>query len=401
MSVKFRVSTVRRALAVATVVAMGAVGLTACTIGNPTGSPAAANEKNAEIAADLPPEISIASGATDVDPSEPVTVVAGGEGLAEVTMTNEEGGVVDAELSSDGTTWTTAEVLGYDRTYTVEAVARNGKTTTTAFSTTAPAMTTTVALSPMADSVVGVAQTIGFRFGSAVQDRQAAQDAITVTTTPEVEGGFYWLNNQEVRWRPAEYWEPGTQVTVTADIYGTDLGDGMYGQQDNATNFTIGDEVLTEVDDATKSMSVYRNGELLRTIPISLGRAEWATPNGTYIIGDRHSSLVMDSTSFGLGYDQGGYRTEVDYATQMSYSGIFVHAAPWSVWAQGSQNTSHGCINVTAEAAQWFQNTVKRGDPVVVRNTVGPTLSGYDGLGDWNIPWEVWGEGNVNETSAW
>ena len=32
---------------------------------------------------------------------------------------------------------------------------------------------------------------------------------------------------------------------------------------------------------------------------------------------------------------------------------------------------------------------------------VGSLFSGYDGLGDWNIPWETWSKGNVNETSAW
>lgn len=188
---------------------------------------------------------------------------------------------------------------------------------------------------------------------------------------------------------------------MRADIYGANLGGGVYGSQDNRMSFTIGEDVRTVVDDATKSMTVYRNGEVLRTIPVSLGTEKWATPNGTYIIGDERESMVMDSTTFGLGYDQGGYRTEVEYATQMSWSGIYVHAAPWSVGDQGSRNVSHGCINVTTEAAAWFQDVVKRGDPVEVRNTVGGVLSGYDGLGDWNIPWETWRAGNADGTSSW
>ncbi len=356
-----------------------------------------------EVAEALPPVASVEDGAVDVDPSEAIIVKSLGEGLKEVTMVNEEGYQVEAAYFDDEPTWATAEALGYNRTYTITATDRNGETSTTVFSTAQPAATTSVALSPLADSVVGVGQTIGFRFGQVISDRHAAEAAITVTTSPEVEGGFYWLNNRELRWRPAEYWEPGTEVTVTADIYGTELGDGVWGASDNATNFTIGDRVETVVDDATKSMSVYQNGNLLRTIPVSLGRdnSEWATPNGTYIIGDRNPEMIMDSTTFGLGYAEGGYRTPVKYATQMSYSGIYVHAAPWSVGAQGNTNTSHGCINVTTEAAEWFQNVVKRGDIVTVKNTVGTTLSGYDGLGDWNIPWSVWGEGNADETSAW
>ena len=386
---------------------VGALTLSGCTIersGYAQEGEASATSPDAEDTTELTaPAVSVEDESTGVDPSEPVVVKSLGDGLEEVTMLNEQGYEVEADYSEDGRSWTTSEVLGYNRTYTLTATDRNGETSTTVFSTAQPAATTTVALSPLADSVVGVGQTIAFRFGTPISDRHAAEEAITITTSPEVEGGFYWLNNRELRWRPAEYWEPGTEVTVRADIYGTDLGDGVWGASDNATNFTIGDRVEAVVDDNTKTMDVYRNGTLLRSIPVSLGRdvEQWATPNGTYIIGDRNPSMIMDSTTFGLGYDQGGYRTPVKFATQMSYSGIYVHAAPWSEAQQGNSNVSHGCINVTTESAEWFQNTVKRGDIVTVKNTVGSTLSGYDGLGDWNIPWSVWKEGNADETSAW
>lgn len=386
------------------VLAIGSLTLTGCTIER-SDAQEQSSQQSTEVEAEeaQAPVISVDDGDEDVDPSESVIVKSMGDGLSKVTMTNEEGYEVESELSDDGRSWTTAETLGYNRTYTIKATDKNGETATASFSTATPAATTNVALSPLADSVVGVGQTIGFRFGSPVKDRQAAQDAITVTTSPKVEGGFYWLNNSELRWRPAEYWEPGTEVTVEADIYGKDLGGGVWGETDNATNFTIGDKVEAVADDATKTMSVYKNGELLRTMPVSFGRdtSEWATPNGTYIIGDRNESMIMDSTTFGLGYEEGGYRTPVKYATQMSYSGIYVHAAPWSVGAQGSYNTSHGCINVSTENAQWFQETVKRGDIVTVKNTIGETLSGYDGLGDWNIPWSEWSKGNADQTSAW
>lgn len=386
------------------VLAIGSLALTGCTIER-SDAQEQSSQQSTEVEAEeaQAPVISVDDGDEDVDPSESVIVKSMGDGLSKVTMTNEEGYEVESELSDDGRSWTTAETLGYNRTYTIKATDKNGETATASFSTATPAATTNVALSPLADSVVGVGQTIGFRFGSPVKDRKAAQDAITVTTSPKVEGGFYWLNNSELRWRPAEYWEPGTEVTVEADIYGKDLGGGVWGETDNATNFTIGDKGEAVADDATKTMSVYKNGELLRTMPVSFGRdtSEWATPNGTYIIGDRNESMIMDSTTFGLGYEEGGYRTPVKYATQMSYSGIYVHAAPWSVGAQGSYNTSHGCINVSTENAQWFQEAVKRGDIVTVKNTIGETLSGYDGLGDWNIPWSEWSKGNADQTSAW
>lgn len=335
---------------------------------------------------------------TGVNPRDRIKVETPGAGLTTVSMTNEAGYQVDSELSADKKSWTTTEPLGYGRTYTVKAKETNGKVTTAEFQTIAPSYTAEAWLTPVEDSTVGVGQTVAIRFSSAIADREAAEEAITVKTEPEVEGAFFWVNNSEVRWRPEEFWKAGTKVSVEANMYGVKLGDGVYGDSDVSTSFTIGDEVKTIIDDDTKMMTVYRNGDKLRSIPVSLGMAgQFATPNGYYMIGDKNESLVMDSETFGLAHEAGGYRTTVQYATQMSYSGIYVHAAPWSVWAQGSQNTSHGCVNVTTEAARWFQDTVKRGDIVEVRNTSGGTLPGYDGLGDWNIPWETWKAGNADE----
>lgn len=346
------------------------------------------------------PEISVKDGAKDVDPLVPVTVTSRGKGLKTVTMTNESGKVIAEKLSADGMVWSTDEELGYSRTYTIVAVDENGKKSTATFKTPVVNGTTAVSLSPLPGSTVGVGQTIAFRFAAPMTDRKKAQEALEITTSPEVDGAFYWVNDYEVRWRPEKYWQPGTKVKVAANIKGKDLGGGIYGTENNKTDFTIGDRVVTRVNDATKTMTVFKNGKALRTIPVSLGRdGEFATPNGVYMIGDEHEQLLMDSTTFGLALDQGGYKTNVQFATQMSYSGIYVHAAPWSEWAQGSQNTSHGCVNVTTEAAQWFQSVVKRGDIVEVSNTSGPQLSGFDGLGDWNIPWSEWKKGNATSGS--
>lgn len=368
------------------------VTATACTIGGAAGGPGGQSDSvQANVEKHDTPVVSVADGATDVSPGEPVTVTAPGEGLAEVSMVNEDGREVESKTESDGT-WTTAEPLGYNRTYTVTATAKDGTETTSEFQTSTPAAQTAVSLSPIPDSTVGIGQTIMFVFGSAPTDREAVEKAITITTSNDTVGDFNWVGPTDLRWRPKEFWEPGTEVTVEADLYGVNMGGGVYGAEDNATNFTIGDDVRAYVNDNTKTMEVYRNGELLRTIPVSLGRdtGQWATPNGTYVVGDESPQLMMNSETFGLPVSQGGYETMVDYATQLSYSGIYVHSAPWSVYAQGSSNTSHGCVNVSPEAAAWFQNTVKRGDPVIVENTIGGELAFWDGLGSWNASWEDW-----------
>lgn len=343
---------------------------------------------------------SVQDGAVGIAVDQPVIVTVESGVLGSVTMTNQNGATVAGRLSPDGLTWTSTEPLGYNKRYTVNAQSTGlgGQTVRRiAFETHSPANLTMPYLLPGAGETVGIGQPVAIRFDESIPDRLAAEKAITVTTNPPVAGAFYWLSNREVRWRPKDYWQPGTTVDVKVDTYGVDLGDGLYGQDNATSHFTIGDAVVATADDDTKTLTIRVNGEVVKTMPISMGKDKTPTYNGTYIIGDRFSHLVMDSSTYGVPTNSpNGYRTEVDFATQMSYSGIYVHAAPWSVGSQGYDNVSHGCLNVSTANAQWFFNNTKRGDIVEVLNTVGSTLSGTEGLGDWNIPWEQWKAGNAN-----
>ena len=56
------------------------------------------------------------------------------------------------------------------------------------------------------------------------------------------------------------------------------------------------------------------------------------------------------------------------------------------MWAQGNTNTSHGCLNLNGDNAQWFYNFSVPGDVVEVRNTGGPPLQLWQN-GDWSVPW--------------
>ncbi|WP_040356569.1 L,D-transpeptidase family protein [Corynebacterium capitovis] len=381
----------RRLAAAATLLATG-VALVACTIGEVGAGDAGTAAETTTVAAK--PVVSVEDGATGVNPLEPVTVESDA-GISELTMTNENGSEVEATLSEDGHSWATTEPLGYSRTYTLAGADRDGNSIDASFTTLTPDAQTSAYLGPLDGSTVGVAQAVTVRFSYPPTDRDAAEKAISVTTSNNTAGAFYWVDSSYLLWRPETYWEPGTTVTVKAAIYGKELGDGVYGEGDSEVSFTIGDAVVTRVDDSTKTLTVYRNGEVVNSFPVSMGRdGTYATPNGTYVVGDRYEDLVMDSRTYGLALDAGGYVTSVKSATQLSYSGIYVHSAPWATWALGSVNQSHGCINASPDDAAWFLNYSKRGDPVEVVNTSGGTLDGSDGLGYWNVPWDQWVAGN-------
>jgi lipoprotein-anchoring transpeptidase ErfK/SrfK len=385
----------------ALVVSLAVFGVGACSGGGGTPPPKAIMDKATPFGDLLVPKISasVTDGAVGVAVDRPVTVTAEAGVLASVEMVNENGRTLSGQLSPDGVRWATTEPLGYNRSYTLTAKARGlggVATRELTFQTHSPQNLAMPYAMPHDGEVVGVGEPLAIQFDENIANREAAEKAIVVTTDPPVEGAFYWLNKREVRWRPEHFWKPGTTVNVAVNTYGVDLGDGVFGEDNLHTHFIIGDEVIATADDNTKMVTVRVNGQVVKTMPTSMGKDSTPTASGFYILGLRFAHMIMDSSTYGVPVNSpNGYRTEVDFATQMSYSGVFVHSAPWSVGAQGHTNTSHGCLNVSPSNAQWFFEHTKRGDIVQVLNTLGPPLSGTEGLGDWNIPWDQWHAGNA------
>ncbi len=174
-------------------------------------------------------------------------------------------------------------------------------------------------------------------------------------------GDKFWL----------KVWRKGQEMNVTLKV------------GDSIRTFKVGARHVAVADDKTHMITVYSDGKVIRRVPTSMGKAGHETPNGFYYIGDKHRHIVMDSSTYGVPVTAPeGYRTDVEYALRMTYSGIFLHAAPWSVGAQGSYDSSHGCLNVSTENGKWLFENWRRGDVVRVINSKG-TLSKYDGMGDW------------------
>lgn len=244
-----------------------------------------------------------------------------------------------------------------------------------------PANFGTPSITPNEGSVVGVAQPIIIRFPSAVGDRAVAEKAMRVTANGQpVDGAFHWFSDTQVRYRPANLWAGHTDVKVEAG--------------DMTRHFQIGDAVIATADDATKIITITRDGQVIKTMPTSMGKAGYETPNGVYTVGEQRRNYVMDSTTLGVPLsDPQGYRTTVDTAIRMSNSGLFVHSAPWSEWAQGNTNTSHGCLNVSVANGEWMMQNTKAGDAIIVVNTTGGQMNGHDGLTDFSMPWGEWAAG--------
>ncbi|OZM73902.1 hypothetical protein CFN78_06310 [Amycolatopsis antarctica] len=339
-----------------------------------------------------------AEGTAEVAPGEPVTVAATDGKITEVTLTNEEGKVVAGQPSPDGSGWQSAEPLGYGKSYTVTAAATgtDGKpaSTTSTFTTAKPARQTTVSMNLTDGETVGVGMPLVFTFGSKITDKGAAERALKVVSEPAQEGAFHWFSDEAVTWRPKDYWQAGTKLSVNAAIYGKNLGNGTFGKEDRAASATVGDKLVAIADGGNFQMKVSVNDQEARTMPISMGKKSSTTPNGSYTVMSEHNGYTMDSGTYGVPADSpGGYETFVKYAVRMSNSGIFYHSAPWSVGSQGKRNVSHGCINLSTENAQWLMDMSKKGDIITVQNSGGQELEPTDGWSVWQMSWDDWKAG--------
>ncbi len=391
--------------------------LTACTGGS---SPDGDDADRAEAAVLQP---NVEDQAVDVDISTVVEVALQHGTFESVSLTAGDGTVIAGapvtEGGSDTTsgasaspsvepapegavTWAASERLEPGTTYTLAAVAKgdDGESveSTRTFTSQAVAEENEIfpSVAPLAGETVGVGMPVVVLFDHPVTDRAAFEQHMNVVSSPQQAGSWYWLNDSEAHWRPQVYWQSGTSVQVQLDLNSVPAGEGMYGQESRVIDFTVGASNIFTVDIAGHTMAVERDGQAAATYPITTGDATHQTRIGTKIIMEKHESIDMDAATTGVdSSDPGYYRVEgVRWAMRLTYSGEFIHAAPWSVAQQGRANVSHGCVGMSTENAGQVFSEAKRGDVVNFVNG-SRQLEANNGWTDWNVPFEEYQKGSA------
>lgn len=347
----------------------------------------------------------VKNGAKNVKVSTVVAVKAGNGTVGSVKLTykgiDSRGkaikGAVDGTLAKDKTGWTAAERLEPSATYTLTVSGKNPEgtvsTTKTSFKTQALTLQqqTFAQLQPLKGSNVGVGMPVILTFDVPVKNRKEFEKHLSVTSSPKQVGTWSWFSDKEVHFRPKKYWKSGTKVSVTADLNGLDAGNGIYGQNSTSTSFTIGRSLVTKINLKTHQAKVYIGGDLERTIPISAGKSGWQTRSGTKLIMDKLPVTRM--TNEMIGADE-SYDLKVKYAMRVTWSGEFLHAAPWNAAYLGRTNASHGCVGMSTANAAWLFNRVQIGDPVVTTGSSRGLEKG-NGYTDWDVSWSQYQKGSA------
>jgi lipoprotein-anchoring transpeptidase ErfK/SrfK len=281
-------------------------------------------------------------------------------------------------------------------TFTIAAAGRYGTPTsvTTTFRTLRPAVRATYGLTP-SGGTVGVGMPVGIQFTSAVTTRARRAEVerrVTVTVVPAQPGAWGWLDNRQLMWRPKSFWLPGTRVTVSTPLHGVQTGDSKWIMGDDQTSFTVGRSMVSTVDMKAHTMVVRRDGTVIRRFKVSTGKPGplTETRSGTKVIIERQSAIVMDSATVGIPKGNPNYyKIKTQWNLRLTWTGEYIHSAPWSVNAQGTQNVSHGCTNLAPADAEWMFKSSRMGDVVKYtgsRRVFKPT----EGIGVWVYDYAGW-----------
>ncbi|GGW59461.1 L,D-transpeptidase [Streptomyces caelestis] len=395
----------RRTLGACAALMVGALTLTACG-GSATakddakGGDGSAKTSVAKIA------ISAKDGSTGASINATGVKVSDGK-LTDVKMTVAGSDqAVPGSISSDGKAWKPKEQLERGTKYRISATAKDTKGRTAAansiFTTVTTANSFIGTYTPDNGTTVGVGMPVSFTFDKAITNRKDVQSHITVTSSSGQKVVGHWFGAQRLDFRPEAYWKAGSEVTMKIDLDGVEGTNGVYGVQKKTVTFTVGRSQVSTVDVNTQTMTVVRDGQTLKTIPISAGSPEHTTYNGQMVISEKFVQTRMNSRTVGLG---GEYDIpDVPHAMRLTTSGTFIHGNYWYNKGNppfGRQGTSHGCVGLAdvqgaggSTPAKWFYDNSLIGDVVVVKNSPDKTVAPDNGLNGWNMDWSQWVAGS-------
>ncbi|MFD9906802.1 Ig-like domain-containing protein [Streptomyces sp. NPDC059063] len=337
------------------------------------------------------------------DPDKPLEVTAQGDDgrITDVTATDQMGRYVAGELTADGSRWHSTAPLAAGAHYTVRVSTEDDEGApgrkVMSFDTATPEKKRRLKVTFGPDAgKYGVGQPVTAKLSAPVKAKEAravVERALKVQSQPATEGAWHWVDSRTLHYRPKEYWPTHATITARSNLEGVKVTDRLWGAEAKPLKLTTGDKIVAVTDASSHWMTVYRNGEEINSMPVTTGKPGYSTRNGIKVVLGKEYVVRMTSASIGASdfYDKMVY-----YATRVTDSGEYVHAAPWSVGSQGYENTSHGCTGMSTGNAAWFYETVRPGDIVEVVNSYGADMDPFgNGYGDWNVSWKKWRKGSA------
>lgn len=229
----------------------------------------------------------------------------------------------------------------------------------------------------------GVGIVLRLTFGAPVPENMRElleRTAVIEADNPIGLAAWSWPDDYTMVYRPREFWPARTLIKFRT----TWVEDGLANMSPDRRIRTGREQILT-IRQETQMGKLHRDGELIREVPVSLGKPTWETASGIKTIMERYEVKRMVNPGPREPYD-----VQVPYALRITPSGEYLHAAPWNEYNLGVAPTSHGCTNMSYEDGKWFYENALEGDPVITKGT-SYDVDWWEGPGAvWNIGWRGW-----------
>ncbi len=385
------------------------VGVTVTSVVGPTvtapglsGASSAATASSENLASKVRVSVKPKFGSTDVAPADPITLTVFSAKIKDLTVTGDDGSVVTGTISTDQATWTLAQRLAYNTSYTFAGTAianddGSENRISGTMATVKPADTVRASFQIPSGTTVGVAAPVIITFAETVGDKAAAQKTFKLTTDKgDIQGSWGWLQDEDVQgtgvkqsivhFRPAVYWPAYTNVHVEANLLGVNYGDHKWGREDITTDFTVGRDQRVQADVTTFRMVVMVDGPIVKNYPVSYGKDSEpgkATVSGVHVVTEKFPTYSMCNPQFDY------CNVEEKFAVRINNNGEFIHENPLTTAFLGKANVSHGCVNMGVGDAEDYYNSAIYGDPVDVTNT-GVPMTEKDAIYDWIYSFADW-----------
>ena len=254
-----------------------------------------------------------------------------------------------------------------------------------------------VSVFPQTDRAVGIAYPITVNFTHDVSHKELAEGNMRVFVNGKLSSGAWmWQSNSSAMFRQKGFWPGHATITIKFTLKGVNLYESKQfryiGRASTTRTYTLHTSraFVAKVDAIKDRMRIYVDGHLVKKFPVSLGKKGFETRSGIKTVMEKYPSRHMSSILAGITDPNDQYDLTAPWAVRITWSGEFVHGAPWAAFRIGKFNGSHGCTNLLSNDAKWFYDHSLVGDPIVTTGTKRSMESNNSIGAPFNIAWTTW-----------
>lgn len=207
------------------------------------------------------------------------------------------------------------------------------------------------------EAAVNLASRPTLTFSEAIRNQDSFESLVSVE--PATLGGWDWVDEKTVEFKPLHDWVKGTEVTIRlkGGPEGLRSESGSFLRQDVESSFTTKPSKMIDVNLTTQTLTLYDNDQKVKSFLISSGSKATPSLTGTYAVYHKAEKVDMQ----GEGY------SAPNVPWVIMFNGDYtIHGNYWATTF--GVPSSHGCVGMPVADAEYVYNWTPIGAIVSIHN---------------------------------